>query len=131
MNFATLAVVDSKCHLKDSWVLDGCSNTHIHNDAQKCNFKITKKAHKEDIFRVRNSSLQIECFGQVKMIVDTPEGKRFITLANVGLAYGFLTNIVSMQLLNEMGYHWTSRSPTKLECEDYSLASFLYQDDFL
>lgn len=77
--------------------------------------------------RVGNSSIQMESFGNVKMTVDTPEGKRFITLTNVGLAHRFLTNIVSMQLLNEMGFHWSSGAPTRIEREDFSLACSLCQ----
>ena len=61
------------------------------------------------------------------MKVDTPKGIKHITLENVGLVHGFLTSIVSMQLLNERGLHWSSRAPTKLEFEDGSLACTLFQ----
>lgn len=62
------------------------------------------------------------------MIIDISHVKRYITLTNIGLTHGFLTNIVSIQLLNEMEFYCSSRTLTRLEYEDYSSACFLYQD---
>ena len=127
MNFATLTATDSAHTLKDSWILDGGSDIHICNDATKWGFQTVKQA-RNNVIRAGNSTIPIEAYGNVKVKVDTPSGKRHITLYNVGLAQGFLTNIVSMQLLNQCGFHWNSRIPTRLECEDGSLACTLYQD---
>ena len=74
-----------------------------------------------------NSSVPIEAYGVVKLKVDTPEGKKHITLENVSLVRGFMSNIVSMPLLNTHGFHWSSREPTNLEFEDHYLACMMYQ----
>ncbi|KAF5193332.1 Ribonuclease h-like domain, partial [Thalictrum thalictroides] len=128
LSFATLAANDSENDLRESWILDGGSDIHICNDALKWKFETVRKARRDDMVRVGNSSIKIESFGCVKLLVDTPQGKKHITLRNVALANGFITNIVSMQLLNDMGFHWSSRSPTRLEREDHSLACHLYQN---
>ncbi|KAI0992461.1 hypothetical protein K3495_g15724, partial [Podosphaera aphanis] len=127
LNFAALATADSECILKNSWILDGGSDVHICNDMSKWDFKISKKAENGASVRAGNSSIQIEAYGSAKVKVDTPNGKKHITLSNVILAHGFLTNIVSMQLLNKSGLHWNSRTPKRLEFEDHSLACLLYQ----
>jgi hypothetical protein len=37
-----------------------------------------------------------------------------LTLENVALAPGFITNLVSLNLLNQQGVYWNSEYPTKL-----------------
>ena len=128
LNFAALAATESASLLKNSWILDGGSDIHICNDAKKWNFEITKRASKNDFIRAGNTTIPIEAYGSMKLQVDTLSGKRHITLKNVALSHDFLTNIVSMQLLNKSGFHWSSRRPTNLEFEDYSHACTLYQD---
>lgn len=127
-NLAALALTESANILKDSWILDEGSDIHICNNALKWGFQITKQAVNREFVREGNSTIPIEAYGIFKVKVDTSTGKKHITLNNVALAHGFLTNIISMQLLNNHGLHLNSRSPTRLEWEDYSLACTLYQN---
>ncbi|KAI1001312.1 hypothetical protein K3495_g6889 [Podosphaera aphanis] len=128
LNFATFIITDSQDILKNSWILDGGSDIHICNNSTKWQFQETKKPQKGEFIHAGNTTIPIESYGTVKVMVDTPNGKRHITLYNISLAHGFLTNIVSMQLLNTSGFNWNSRNPTRLECEDYSIACNLYQE---
>ena len=127
-NFASLAAADTENNLKNSWILDGGSDVHVCNNITKWGFVIVRNANKGEIIRAGNAPIPIEAYGTVKLKVDTPYGKKHITLRNVILARGFLANVVSMQLLNQQGFHWSSRTPTKLECEDRSVACILYQN---
>lgn len=128
LNYAALAATDSINKLRNSWILDGGSDVHICNNAEKWGFKEVKKADKRNFVRAGSSSVPIEAFGTVRVKVDTPAGTKHITLENVILCRQFLTNIVSMQLINKLGLHWNSRIPNQLEWEDHSLACLLYKN---
>ncbi|KAF5189162.1 Ribonuclease h-like domain [Thalictrum thalictroides] len=104
LNFAALAANQSLNTLKNSWILDGGSDVHICNNSKKWDFKIMRKAERGDSIRAGNSSVPIDAYGTVKVKVDTMSGKKHITLENVILSNGFLTNIVSMQLINNSEY---------------------------
>jgi hypothetical protein len=47
----------------------------------------------------------------VTVNVQTPKGKREIELTNVALALGFMTNLISLHLLNLKDAHWNSKRP--------------------
>ncbi|KAI1003455.1 hypothetical protein K3495_g4750 [Podosphaera aphanis] len=126
-NFAALATIDAENTLENSWILDGGSDVHICNDMSKWDFQISRKAENGSSVRAGNSSIPIEAYSTAKVLVNTPNGKKHITLENVILTHGFLTNIVLMQLLKKTGLPWSSRMPKRLEFEDQSLAYFLYQ----
>ncbi|KAF5200461.1 Reverse transcriptase family protein [Thalictrum thalictroides] len=128
LSFASLAAIDSVDSLTDSWILDGGSDIHICNNSAKWNFQTTRQPREGEFIRAGNSTIPIEAYGNVKINVDTPTGEKHITLKNVALAHSFLTNIVSMQLLNKSGLHWSSRKPDRLEFENQSLACQLYQN---
>lgn len=81
---------------------------------------------KKDFVQFRNSDIQIEAYGIVRIKVDTPEDRRHITLTNLALVHGLLANIVSIQLITKLEFHWSSRPPTNLECNDIFVAYYLY-----
>ena len=99
-SFTSLAAADTRDNLKNSWILDGGSNVHVCNNEKKCGFLTVRHAKKGEFIGAGNASIPIEAYGTVKLRVDTPKGKKHMTLDDVILARGFLANIVSMQLLN-------------------------------
>ncbi|KAI0992666.1 hypothetical protein K3495_g15519, partial [Podosphaera aphanis] len=65
----------------------------------------------DDIIFAGKTSYPIEAFGTVTVEVQTNEGPAVIQLQNVALAPGFMTNLVSLDILNSKGVHWNSENP--------------------
>jgi hypothetical protein len=100
--------------LYNSWTLDNASDIHVCNDIQRSGFRQTKGASPDDELFAGKTSYPIEAFGTVTIYVQTPNGQREIELTNVALAPGFMTNLVSLHLLNAKGVHWNSENPRYL-----------------
>ena len=112
-SFQTESMADYK--LYNTWTLDGGSDTHVCNDESRSNWAKTRDAQPGDQLFAGKTSYPIEAFGTVTIHVDTPDGPGEIRLTNVALAPGFMTNLVSLDLLNSKGVHWNSKYPTKLQ----------------
>jgi hypothetical protein len=100
--------------LYDKWTLDGALDVYICNNTDRNGFRKTRNALPDDQLFAGKTSYLIACFGTVSIIVNTPDGPGEITLENVALAPSFMTNLVSLDLLNQQGVHWNSEYPTKL-----------------
>lgn len=83
LSFAVLATSNSINPLTNSWIRDGGLDIHISNDAKKWQFKIYRLANKGEIIQVENSNVPIEAYGKVRVSVDTPAGKKHITLVRI------------------------------------------------
>ena len=57
----------------------------------------------------------IKSFKTVTINIDTTTRLAYFQLRNVALAPGFMSNLVSMDILAEQQIHWTSRKPLVLE----------------
>ncbi len=79
-------------NLKDSWTLSSVTDTHICNDHSR--FKFERKASPGDFIHTGIAEHQIEAFGSVAVPVNTSSGKITMTLLNVALVPGYLTNLV-------------------------------------
>ena len=101
--------------LYNSWTLDNASDIHVCNEIKRSGFRQTKEATPDDELFAGKTSYPIEAFGTATVYVQTPEGKREIELTNVALAPGFMTNLVSLHLLNAKGVHWNSENPQYLK----------------
>ena len=109
--------------LYNTWTLDNASDIHVCNDANRSGFYKTREAtHKDKLFAGK-TSYAIEAFGTVTINVQTPQGKREIDLMNVALAPGFMTNLVSLHLLNQKGAHWSSEHPDRIIRDGKTLCS--------
>jgi len=79
--------------------------------------------HAASALNVIDSSKQtypIESFGTVTINIDTTTRPACFQLRNVALAPGFMSNLVSMDILAEQHIHWSSRKPLVLEWKDGS-----------
>ena len=97
--------------LYNAWTLDNASDIHVCNDFKRSNFCKTRDASLNDKLYAGKTSYVIEAFGTVTVNVETLNGRREIELTNVALAPGFITNLVSLYLLNLKGVHWNSENP--------------------
>ena len=111
-SFQTRSMDDYK--LYNAWTLDGGSDTHVCNDESRSNWTKTHDAQLGDELFAGKTSYPIEAFGTVTINVDTPDGLGEMKLANVALAPGFMTSLVSLDLLNVKGVHWNSKYSTRL-----------------
>ena len=100
--------------LYNAWTLDNASDIHVCNDIKRSGFCRTREALPDDEIFAGKTSYPIEAFGTVTVFVQTPKGRRQIELTNVALTPGFMTNLVSLHLLNIKGVHWNSESPEYL-----------------
>ena len=81
------------------------------NDIQRSNFCKTRNASLDNELFTGKTSYPIEAFRTVTVNVETLDGRQEIELTNVALAPGFMTNLVSLHLLNIKGVHWNSENP--------------------
>jgi hypothetical protein len=106
--------------LYNSWTLDNMSDIYVCNNLGRSEYTETRTAILDNILYSGKTAYQIESFGTIRIIVDTPEGKRKLKLGNVALVLGFMTNLVSLSLLTSKGIYWNSRKPERLESHDFS-----------
>jgi len=76
---------------------------------------MTHAAFALDVIDSGKQTYLIELFGTVTINIDTTTGPAYFQLRNVALAPGFMSNLVSMDILAEQQIHWTSRKPLVLE----------------
>jgi hypothetical protein len=59
----------------------------------------TRAAISDNILYSSKTAYQIESFGTIRIVIDTPERKRKLKLGNIILILGFVTNLVSLFFL--------------------------------
>jgi hypothetical protein len=59
----------------------------------------TRAAISDNILYSSKTAYQIESFGIIRIVIDTPEKKRKLKLGNIILILGFVTNLVSLFFL--------------------------------
>ena len=107
---------DSNYKLYNLWTLDNALDIHVCNNILRNRFRKTRDAQpKEELF-ARKTSYPIEAFGIVEVQVYTPNGLAKIELTNVALAFGFITNLVSLYLLNIKGVYWNLENLQHITC---------------
>ena len=77
----------------------------MYNDIQRGDFRPTRMAGLDDKLFARKTSYPIEVFGNITIHAQTLEGLGEIELTDVALVPGFMTNLVSLHLLNVKGVH--------------------------
>jgi hypothetical protein len=84
--------------LYNSWTLDNISDIYVCNNLGRSKYMETRTAISDDILYSGKTAYQIESFGTIRIIVDTPKKKRKLKLGNIILVLGFITNLVSLSL---------------------------------
>lgn len=98
------AVADYK--LKNSWILDSGSDIHVCNKRENCTR--TRDATETDILIAGMNRYPIEAFGSVEIRVSTKDGIKRLTLLDVALTPGFMTNLVSLSRLHNKHVNWNT-----------------------
>jgi hypothetical protein len=75
------------------------SDIYIYNNLSRSKYMETRTAISDNILYSSKTAYQIESFGTIRIIVDTPKGKRKLKLGNVVLVLGFMTNLVSLSFI--------------------------------
>jgi hypothetical protein len=75
----------------------------------------TREAGPDDELFAGKTTYPIEAFGIVTVNAQTPNGQREIELTNVALVPRFMTNLISLPILNAKGVHWNSEKPQYLK----------------
>lgn len=94
--------------LKLSTILDSGTTIHVFNDLSR--FYNFRKAPRYHYLTAGNSDVPILGYGNVDVDVTRPnKSKGKLRLKNVAYCSNFATNLVSFELLREMGYHWINK----------------------
>ncbi|KFY83045.1 hypothetical protein V500_10202 [Pseudogymnoascus sp. VKM F-4518 (FW-2643)] len=96
----------AKYGLAKSTILDSGSTTHICNDRSRMYDYVEQKGS----MLAGKAECQILGYGKVRLTLSEPRGVKEITLHNVAYIPGFLTNIASLDQMNEKDVHWDSRT---------------------
>lgn len=96
----------AKYGLAKSTILDSGSTTHICNDRSR----IYDYKEQRGSMLAGKAECQILGYGKVRLALSEPGAINEIVLHNVAYIPGFLTNIVSLDLMNEKDVHWDSRT---------------------
>jgi hypothetical protein len=91
--------------LYNSWTLDNILDIYVCNNLDRSKYTETRTIISDNILYSSKTTYQIELFGIIRIVVDTPERKRKLKLGNVILVLGFMTNLVSLSLLTSKGIY--------------------------
>ena len=71
---------------------------------------------------------QVEAYRTYDVTIKTLYRTKEIELKEIALISGFLTNIVSLNLLNKDGIYWNSRKPNRLKKDHNTFANLEFID---
>jgi hypothetical protein len=91
--------------LYNSWTLDNISDIYVCNNLGRSKYTETRTAISDNILYSSKTAYQIESFGIIRIVVNTPEKKRKLKLGNIILVLGFMTNLVSLSFLISKNIH--------------------------
>jgi Reverse transcriptase (RNA-dependent DNA polymerase) len=97
-------VVGGPYKLLNCWTLDSGTDVHICNDRRRLKHQKPAKGDAELV--AGKTTYKIEAYGSVDITVNSQNGPMTVTLLNVALAPGFLTNLVCLRRFTEKGVHW-------------------------
>ncbi|RKF71345.1 hypothetical protein GcC1_102017 [Golovinomyces cichoracearum] len=118
---------DHKFHLHDHWVLDSGSDVHICNNELLHQFEKTETPSKDHHIVSGTAKYPVVAWGTCKVSISTKEKGSYITLNKVALIPGFMTNLISLRLLNAKGVHWNTLTPLHMFQSDGSFFCTLFQ----
>lgn len=84
--------------LRESWIADNGSDTHVCNSSMFSRFIKTKDPFDEWMIAGAHIN-KIECYGTIKVNLSTPEGPQQMTLGDVAYVPDFMTNVVGLDRL--------------------------------
>ena len=97
--------------LASCWILASGSNIHVCNDPTR--FNTTHSTTSDDYVSSGSTTYPIQAYGTVDITITSPTGKRAsITLNQVALIPGFLTNLVSLSRARARNIHWDTVKDT-------------------
>ncbi|KAI1518464.1 GAG-pre-integrase domain containing protein [Pyrenophora tritici-repentis] len=110
--------------LKDAFILDSGSTTHICNNLSR--LEDVRPPAMGDYIWAGNSRVWIQGYGAVKVTAEGAQGKQILHLSNVAWCPDFLCSLVSFRLLRRQGIWWDNRGdPTSLRRWDGSTIATL------
>jgi hypothetical protein len=119
-SFITYSLFKSSVRHKlyNSWTLDNVTDIHVCNNIARSRFIKTHDTSPDDLRYAGKTVYTIEAYGKATVKIKTPAGIEQITLTNVALAPGFMTNLVFLRQLNDKGVYWFSKFPLCLLREE-------------
>jgi hypothetical protein len=121
------STIGSTYKLYNCWTVDGGADVHICNDASKHDFTKTRDPTEPEVIYAGKAAYPVEAYGNVKLYFDTPEGRGLVTLTNVALTPGYVTNIIATDIIAEKGVYWSTEHPEKLTRKGGSTFCYLYR----
>ena len=117
---AAFSVSNQGYPLKDAFILDSGSTTHICNNLSR--IKHLRPPAIGDYIWAGNTRVQIQGYGAVIIAIEGTQGKQTLHLNNVAWCPDFLCSLISFRLLRRQGIWWENREdPTSLRQWDGSI----------
>jgi hypothetical protein len=91
--------------LYNSWTLNNMSDIYVCNDLYRSKYMETRTTILDNILYSSKTAYQIESFGIIRIVIDTPEKKHKLKLGNIVLVLGFMINLVSLSFLTSKGIY--------------------------
>jgi hypothetical protein len=91
--------------LYNSWTLDNILDIYICNNLSRNKYMEIRTVISNNILYSSKTVYQIESFGIIRIVIDTPKGKRKLKLGNIILVLGFMTNLVSLSFFTSKSIH--------------------------
>ena len=91
--------------LYNKWTLNRGLDVHICNHMDRNRFQKTHNTSLDNQLFASKTLYLIACFSIVFISANTLNGLGELTLENITLAPGFMTNLVLLNLLNQKGVH--------------------------
>ena len=121
---AAFGVSNQGYPLKDAFILDSGSTTHICNNLSR--IKRMRPPAMGDYIWAGNTRVVIQGYGAVIIATEGEQGRQTLLLNNVAWCPDFLCNLISFRLLRRQGIWWENREdPTSLRQWDGSIIATL------
>ncbi|KAG9385521.1 hypothetical protein A1F94_005068 [Pyrenophora tritici-repentis] len=110
--------------LKDAFILDSGSTTHICNDLSR--IEDVRPSTPGDYIWAGSSKVWIRGYGAVTLTTEGSQDKQALHIVNVAWCPDFLCSLVSFRLLRRQGIWWDNREdPTSLRRWDGTIIAIL------
>jgi len=96
--------IEQQHQLSGHWVLDTGTDIHVCNS--RIGFKTTRPASEKDVLYSGKTCHQIDAFGSIDVLVKTLSGLAYVTLVEVALVKGYITNLISISRLAKKDIHF-------------------------
>lgn len=124
---AAFSVSNQGYPLRDAFILDSGSTTHICNNFSR--LRNVRPSAPGDYLWAENTKFKIQGYGNVLVNTTGSQGKQTLRLDTMAWCPNFLCSLISFRLLRRQGIWWEYREiPTSLRLWDGTIVAILLEE---